>query len=50
MSMPVLVKVVISPRQSGYIAKEDLQKFLTDTFGSGIDFKLRVSAASRYVV
>lgn len=45
--MPGLVRVVISPRQSGYLAAEDIRKFLTNTFGNGIDFRIRVSRTLR---
>lgn len=44
--MAGLVKVVISARQSGYIAMEDLRRFLINTFGDNIDFRLKVGDVS----
>ena len=49
MSMPGLVKVVISPRQSGYLDEGDIRKFLVNAFGNGIDFKIRVSGTLHLV-
>ena len=41
-AMERLVKNIVGPRESGYIKEQDLRKFLLTTFGSGIQFNIRV--------
>ena len=43
--MPTLVKNALGVRETGYLAKEDLQAFLENEYGTGINFQLKVWGA-----